>query len=602
MQRITRTSRILLVLFALFSPATPLQAAFPPVRLWGELGYDFRHERFDEDDKLSEHTTTFRLNGATFIARPWLAQVVGGVGLGYRRADVTTGDTNGKFLDGEITLRLFPFGPFPFLAFVQRRDNRQDEEISGRDTIFTRFGFDQRYTSPRFGAFSLGYSHTEQEQKVRPDDRNQRQNTQNTKDNIDEWRLRYAHGFGRHSINLDATQNAIDRDAERQDTSRLFANLRHSYSPGTALSVQNRLTYSRDIRESEPNLTVTTPALEFSSISFWRPRTARPLLVSGFLRVRNAGTETEISRSEATLATATVGFNYQWRPRWQLNGNVSATGVKSESSNNNITSQRLGLNYSSRNFKLGRFDYSWFAGPQVNNVSAEDDSLQSAGLDLGQTLRRTVLLPPRANISSSLRQGISLIEDSDGRSTQTLRHNGDISWARRGPRQIQRVRLSFSDSRAFGGGGRQGIEDSEFQLINFQASIDQRLSRFSSLSGNMTIQATRNVVARDEDTTQIQADRGFLPSAAIHMTYGHNFVFRVPRLWFRSKLRFLSDSYFPLLDDPTGNRQREQIIWENRLEYAIGRLRLRLLGTLSDSDDAERAILLFQIRRIFGDI
>jgi len=79
-------------------------------------------------------------------------------------------------------------------------------------------------------------------------------------------------------------------------------------------------------------------------------------------------------------------------------------------------------------------------------------------------------------------------------------------------------------------------------------------------------------------------------------------VFRVPRLWFRSKLRFLSDSYFPLLDDPTGNRQREQIIWENRLEYAIGRLRLRLLGTLSDSDDAERAILLFQIRRIFGDI
>ncbi|MDH3639197.1 MAG: hypothetical protein OES09_12170, partial [Gammaproteobacteria bacterium] len=60
--------------------------------------------------------------------------------------------------------------------------------------------------------------------------------------------------------------------------------------------------------------------------------------------------------------------------------------------------------------------------------------------------------------------------------------------------------------------------------------------------------------------------------------------------------------YLPFLDEPVGPNEREQAVWENRLDYSIGRVELRLIGTLSKANMQDRLILLFQVRRLFGAI
>jgi hypothetical protein len=78
----------------------------------------------------------------------------------------------------------------------------------------------------------------------------------------------------------------------------------------------------------------------------------------------------------------------------------------------------------------------------------------------------------------------------------------------------------------------------------------------------------------------------------------------VPRLNFRSTLRFVSNSYLPLLDGPDqGSRfTRDDRQWENRIEYYIGRLQVRGTARLTDSNDQWRTLFLIEVRRLFGDI
>jgi hypothetical protein len=50
-------------------------------------------------------------------------------------------------------------------------------------------------------------------------------------------------------------------------------------------------------------------------------------------------------------------------------------------------------------------------------------------------------------------------------------------------------------------------------------------------------------------------------------------------------------------DDGRADKQ-----WENRLDYSIGRIQLRVIARLSNIRGQNQAFGLFQIRRYFGDI
>ncbi|MFO1352089.1 MAG: hypothetical protein U1F68_15985 [Gammaproteobacteria bacterium] len=138
---------------------------------------------------------------------------------------------------------------------------------------------------------------------------------------------------------------------------------------------------------------------------------------------------------------------------------------------------------------------------------------------------------------------------------------------------------------------RQGNEDSESQFVNLQISRNQQLGRSSSWSGNLTVQAVRHVDPVDDDSGADDNNGKWQPFASVDLEYQHQRLFGVPRLRFRSTLKLYSDDYLPLLQESDAVDEQRGQVWDNRLEYNIGRLDFLLLGRLSDIDDSMRSLI-----------
>jgi hypothetical protein len=159
----------------------------------------------------------------------------------------------------------------------------------------------------------------------------------------------------------------------------------------------------------------------------------------------------------------------------------------------------------------------------------------------------------------------------------------------------------MSDNRTVASGPNSENIEGEFQLINLQASVDSKISSTSSFRANATLQVSRN--ERPEIEGLIDSGNGdWVPTSTVDITYYKLGVFQVPQLTFYSTLRSVSNSYAPLVGEPTGRVKRDDNQWENRLEYTVGRLQLRVISRLSDIQGSKQNYFLFQARRMIGDL
>lgn len=571
-------------------------AELPPVRVWGELGYDFRKESFENGSDTLEHAAVARLNGSTYLYQPWIATLEGGIGLDLRRTERDTGDTDSDNITGYGRLRLAPRSRFPFEAFADVTDNRSDSDLAGLDVERTRYGFLQRYSTPGGTAYKLRYEHTDlvNNSTIAGGANDLR------KDEADLVQASFNKGFNAHNIYFDSQLNVVDRVNSPDKTETLFTSLRHTYSPGPMLSAEDMLTYNvTDLQQELAD--IKTGVLQLNSFGFWRPKTKRPLRINATLRALDRSTESGGSESSLQSSTGTVGATYQWSPRWVLSGSAGVTGIKGETDSELLTFQTATANYTSEPFRLGGFDAGWFAQTDLRNNTDDTGSLQSFGAQSGYNLRRNLLPGRAASLLFNASQSVSLVTESDNFNSQRLLSQLSLAWQSRGTATSKLLRASLSDTRTVASGSRADEVEGEFQLVNLQASMDQRLTATSSLSGNLTIQATRNDTASMAASMNPENGKWF-PTASVDISYFDRMLFDVPRLTFRSTLRFISDSYLPLFDEPDRINGREDRRWENRIEYNIGRLQLRAIGRVSEIQDERQAFLLFQVRRMFGDI
>lgn len=572
-------------------------AELPPIRLWGELGYDFRLEHFEEGDNLQENAGIFKLHGMTYIHQPWLAVVEGGIGLDFRRTDRDTDDSSGENITGDARLRLFPQSRFPFEAYAERSDSRTDTDLAGLDVERTRYGVQQRYTSEAGTAYRFRYEHSD----YRNDTSTASGQDDIQEDEADLFQLAFNKSFDAHRLTFDSNLNRVDRMGSRDQTETFFSTLRHTYNPGPSLSADDMLTYN--VTDLQQALSESkTSILQLNSYAFWRPATRRPLRVNASFRALGRTLESEGSENTANSATSTLGATYEWSPRWLFNGSAGVTELDDEGDRETQTFQAAGASYTSEQRKLAGFDTTWFAQFDARNNTDAEGSIQGAGASLGYSLSRNLLREQRSSLVFNGSQSVSYVADTDDFSAQTLRSNLSLTWNRRDQSRSSLIRISANDSHSYASGGdrAEGFEG-DFQLLNLQASLNQQLGVNALLSGNLTIQASRDY--RPDMTSSAGSKNGeWNPTASADLTYLVNRLFGVPNLTFRSTLRFISDSYLPLFDTPDDASGRDDKRWENRLEYTVGRLQLRAIGRISEVRDEEQAFLLFQVRRLFGDI
>ena len=571
-------------------------AEIPPVRVWGELGYDFRQENFETGSDTLEHAVIARLNGSTYLYQPWVATLDGGVGFDLRRTERDTGDTDSDNITGYGKLRLFPRSRFPFEAYADVTDNRSDSDLAGLDIERTRYGIIQQYTSTGGAAYKLRYEHTNHIN----DSRSATGTSDFREDEADLLQASFNKSINAHNFYFDSQLNIIDRENSADRTETLFSSLRHTYTPGPALSAEDMLTYNvTDLQQALSD--IRTGILQLHSFGFWRPKTERPLRINATLRALERTTESGGNENTLHSATGTLGATYQWTPNWLFSGSVGATGIEGETDSELQTFQTAAANYTSDQTNLGGFDAGWFAQADFRNNTDDQGSLQSYGAQAGYNLRRDLMTGRAAQLLFNASQSAALHTESDGFNSQRLLSQLSLTWSSREATISKMIRASLSDTRTFASGSRADEVAGEFQLANLQASLDQRLSTTSTLSGNLTIQATRDDA--DNPLAGMNPENGeWTPTASVDVSYYENLLFDVPRLTFRSTLRFISDSYLPLFDEPDRINGREDMRWENRIEYTIGRLQVRAIGRLSEIQDEKQTFFLFQVRRMFGDL
>ena len=86
-------------------------------------------------------------------------------------------------------------------------------------------------------------------------------------------------------------------------------------------------------------------------------------------------------------------------------------------------------------------------------------------------------------------------------------------------------------------------------------------------------------------------------SSSLELTYRHGRLFRVPRLAFESRLRASALSLSLGDYDAEGG----ELLWDNRLDYRIGKLEVRMRGVIAQrkADDSGNKLFLLSVTRWF---
>lgn len=591
------TGRRVWKLFAVILASTSTThslAAFPPIPYSGELGYDFRTTNIENGDTQTENIGVLRLKLATVLFEPWIAQTDGTLGLTLRNSEQGPDSTTGTFATGDVRLRLFPTSRFPFETFIQRDDSTVNSDLSAVDFERTRFGVLQNYASKAGTSMRLRYEH----QDLTQDISRVAEGGQKERSILNIAQFGANRTMGNHSLTLDSDLQLLDRNDSTDRVNTLFSILRDSYRRGPNLSIENQVTFNRTVLDQR-DLDLTSNLAQLNSYGFWRPETAKPLLLNSTLLGQGLNIESDSSSSTITNFTGTVGGSYEWSPRILFTADAGVSRTDGEAAGLTTTYQRAGTTYTSDDKEKFGFHYNWFTGAGAENNTDDLGSLQSVSADIGHSVTRSVAIGSSL-LSFSSNQSTNATVDTDGRSVQILLHDISTMWVLQGLSGSTLARLSASDARTFGGGGRQGDESSEFQLINFQLSVDQRLGRSSAVNGNMTIQAIRQERGRDFLGSN-NVDDDFHPTASVDLSYIDQNFLKVQNLRLRSTLRFFSDSYLPLLLEPQDPFVRDDMDWENRLEYTIGKMDFRVITRLAEFRDNGRSLILFQVRRTFSN-
>jgi hypothetical protein len=590
------TSSVCLAIFTImFIRAHTVNAEPSPFNWWGELGYDFLSSRFESAMDTKEHTALLRLNASGYIREPWLATFDGNIGMHLRRTDTQSNDATSDSLTGNGTLRLFPQSRMPLELFAEKTNSTTDTDLTGLVIDRTRYGFNQRYVSTDGAAFHLGYEHSD---LVNISSDAIQQETR--EDVSDLLKAGFNKSSGAHNVTFDANVNRVDRMDSVDITRTAFSTLRHSYRPSAAFSSEDMLTWNRNDVKLEAS-DYESEIFQFNSYGFWRPSVNRPLRINGTIRALTRTTDNLVVQSDAQTATSTLGLIYEWTPRWMFNANVGATSASVDDESTVSSFESASAIYTSQTYKPYGFDAGWFGQVDVRNNTDEVVSVQEGGVQLGYNLDRSFLADGKRYLAFNASQSVNALSDSEGFSSQTLLSSVSLSWNRNYTTVRDMVRLSASDSRTMAGGEREADVEGDFQIVNLQASLDNRFSDRSALNANATLQATRSY--RPGASGSGSDNNGeWTPTATVDITYFNIGVFDVPHLAFYSTLRFISNTYIPVVGDTSDNGERDDRQWENRLEYRIGRLQLRAISRLSEIRGQKQNYFLFQARRMIGGV
>jgi hypothetical protein len=575
----------------------------PPIDWSGRIGLLLRTSQPENGDDIFQQSYTGEVIGRSIVWQPWFGNWRARMAASKSLTDSNT-DQDSTIYSGDGQLNLFPVSRFPFQAFFDVQDTRvdiRDTDRPGFDNRFYRVGLRQRYQSPVGDIYNATVLRDERE-----DLNNGRTDTSN-RAILSGLLQRGFHRINGSFLANDTHTDGGDRggtaipgrnaDSEALDWQ---LDLTDTYSPSPRLSIATTgsLGYSdgKNITDS-----TETRRARLTSQLLWRAAEL-PLRLRADVSAGRRRTEADLADDrDDDEVRGSVNLTYLPTPRWQLGlegGGRTRGGTVEETS----TFQGATASYSSLAIPLGRFDYTYGAGAGARNITnSRTANEQVYFANFLHDLNRRWLFSWGVPVSMGLTFGQELRGEHSTRLGElgTLVHR--LSWNLSS--QSSSAQLIVQDTR------NSGRSDLALTTLSLNGVHTSRLSRFSEFVATFNVNLARqsgSAEVRDDEDDDLDFvltdDRGDVQrgeASSLEFTYRHNRVFRVRNLWFQSRLRLSSDSV--LVSDFASGGDDGELLWENRLEYFIGKLELRLRTLLIEraSENGDNLIGILSVNRRF---
>ncbi len=553
-------------------------------RVWGELSSTYRiRERGASDSSSSNFLNTGTISASSYIWRPWFALASGSLSLSVEETDIEDQrDSTNEFVTGDVNFSLFPTSRFPFSAYFIESRNEFDSDTFGRDVTDTEYGVTQLYSS-RDGKHNYRAEY----------ENNEQDDSDNNRFIADSLLLNSINRVGQHKFDTEIKLDTVDNTTTDEEGERSSITLDHSYGSVTSFSWDNLV--SKSTSEIDLlNSSSTVDTSQFSSFLSWRPRNKKTLRLTGNLRLFEISdsdqpvnaTQNEAVEIETSIANLNQGLIYDITDNLQLSESININSNEVGGVKETTISESLSARYTADRFPTGLGDYGWFAGTAYNNQHGDSESEQSLDNQFSHSLFNDYSPEGGYQLRTNLTQSFNYDYESERADEKSIDHSYSMTWSNSASGDQNLVRLLLSDSRSL------NREDDFFQLVNFQYTGSTRLSRYSQLNGNLTLQHSRREF--EKQLTEETARNG-------QLGYRSSRAFNVPGLIFLSDLQLTKreSETEKLIRNPDSGTE---VSLENSLLYRIGRLEIEIdLDFIKVNDEYDR-LFKFEVTRSFGDL
>lgn len=590
----------------------------PPVVTSGNISYDLRASRGQEDGNAISQLVTANLGIRSYVYQPWFATISGELGVTTAWSRLSSGaatqepfapverfSSSERFLTGKGRIDLFPRSRFPFEVHVERSDSRiGGGTASALDFRTQNIGVSQRYR-PASGAYHLSGSF----------DRRQQWGA-GFRDTQDALTADYSTRWKYNELSVGGAWNQSRRRATDEQSEFRTLVGRHNYAPSPALSLNTTVNWSQTL-EDLLAMPTDLAVLQWSTVGLWR-REKSPLTLTGAVRGFVLRDGTAGSRGMESLGL-TLGASYELNKNARFVASGSAITNSSNGSGAHSLSGSAGASWQGDTIEFTGLRYDYFAngsagattsssagGGALDGLGSERQSQTTLNAQLGHTVSRAIPLSTQSGVTLTAAQTLSANATrsspaqatlaGDARTSRNLLHTLGATWNISADSRSAFARASYSDSAELGGGGAR------FQLLNFQVSGNFDFDRNRSLSGDLTWQGIEQRSGDPLDGLGLPADvlRSGSRSIGGELTYRQQRLFGVPRLRFTSRLKLAQD----VLNQPgvlATIPDRETRLWENRLDWLVGRLQTQVVLRISEVEGRRREFLMWRVQRNFGD-
>ncbi len=555
-----------------------------PVRIWGELSSTYRvRESGDSGSRNSNLLNTGTISASSYVWRPWFALVNGSLSLSVDETDLEDQPTStNEFTTGDAQFNLFPTSRFPFRAYIIESRNQRDNEAFESEIETTEYGVSQRYRS-------VDGRHN---YRAEYDNREQDDSSQN-KFVSESLLLSGDNRLGEHDLETDIKLDTVDNTTTNEQAEGHAITLDHSYGDSNSFSLDNLVSTStteKDLFDSSSEDEIS----QLFSFLTWHPQNRKDLRLNGSLRLSEARLSrqpvgaalNEVIEDETTVANINQGLLYEYSNNLLFSQSINVNSVENDGEVQTIASESLSARYLSDRSITALGDYGWTAATTFNNLHGDIESEQSLDNQFSHSLLNNYSVLGGYQLKTDLIQSLNYEYESEQADEKSIDHSYSVTWSKSAIANQSLIRFFISDSRSL------NRDDDFFQLVNLQYTGSNRISRYSQLSGNITLQHTREKFEGRQSEQTVSNGQ---------LEFRKDRVFQISGMFFLSDLQMSKHETDTdrLIRDPDSDTV---ISWENSLRYRIGRLETELDIDFVKVGDKYDRLFRFQLTRSFGDL